>query len=278
MKLTEIANGIAHDGRMKAERYEWDKLGVRSKPKRIKIADLNVDSYQRGEASRMSTIMRAKHFDHAAAGAVVVGQRSDGSFWIVDGLQRVLAETLRGDVGTVDCMVFQSSGKANEARVFQLCNISRSGVKAVHKFMVAVESGDEPECTINKWIVEEGFRVGKEKGRNEIGFPAYVVQFWGLNAEAAKTALLFASRIGMGEMSAEVFKGTYMLLTHGVNVEVHEDRIMKLGGLAYVQHEINAVAITLGKSKNLNICACGILKAINHRKRYKVKMDGADLG
>ena len=270
MKLTDIVAGVASDGRTKAERYEWNALMKRSKPMRIKIANLNVGEYQRGEASRASTIDKAKNFDHAAAGSAVVGQRKDGTFWIVDGLQRALAEAIRGDIDAVDCMVFQSDGAAHEAQVFQRCNLGRSTVKAVHKFGVAVVAGSQPEVEIAEWIKAQGMRIGKEKNRNEIGFPSYVVQFWKLNSAIAQRALLFTRRIGDGEMCANVFKGAYLLLSRGVEIEKYEDKITKAGGHRRILHDINATAIESGLSANMNVCAQGMLRCINNRKKNRI--------
>jgi hypothetical protein len=272
MKVTDMASGIANDGKTKVERYEWDALKSRSKHMRIKIADLNVDDYQRGEARRSSTIQKAKHWEYAAAGAVVVGQRSDGTFWIVDGLQRTLAESLRGDISEVDCMVFQSEGPHHESRVFQLCNLGRIPVDALHKFRVAVKAGDRTECEVDKWCAENGLRIAGDKGRNEIGFPSYVVQFWPLNTDAAKRSLLFAKRVGNSEMCSEIFKGAYMLITHGIEIEKYEATIMKRGGHKRLLHDINAKAIEAGVSKNLNVCAQGILSSINYGRKLRIEI------
>lgn len=272
MKITEMASGIAHDGRTKVERYEWDALKDRSRHMRIKIEDLNVDDYQRGEAKRGSTIQKAKHWDHSAAGAVIVGQRSDGSFWVVDGLQRTLAEALRGDIDAVDCMVFKSDGTEHEARVFQLCNLGRIPVDAIHKFRVAVKAGDDTECAIHDWVLANGFRIAADKCKNNIGFPAYVVQFWTANTDAVKRALLFSKRVGDGDMCSEVFKGAYMLITRGVDIEKYEDSIIKRGGHKLLLRDINSVAIEAGVSKNLNVCARGMLSSINYRRKLRVEI------
>jgi hypothetical protein len=272
MKVSEMATGIAHDGRTKVERYEWDALKERSKPMRIKIAELNVDDYQRGEAKRASTIQKARHWDHAAAGAVVVGQRADGSFWVVDGLQRTLAEALRGDIDAVDCMVFQSKGPDHEARVFQLCNLGRIPVDALHKFRVAVQAGDKIECEVAQWVRENGLRIAGDKHPNEIGFPAAVVQFWSANTDAVKRALLFTKRVGDGSMCAEVFKGAYLLISRGVDVEKYEPAIISRGGHNRLLRDINTVAIESGLSKGMIICARGILLSINYRKKVRVEI------
>jgi hypothetical protein len=272
MKVSDMASGIAHDGRTKVDRYEWDALKERSKPMRIKIADLNVDDYQRGEARRASTIQKARHWDHAAAGAVIVGQRADGSFWVVDGLQRTLAEAIRGDIEAVDCMVFQSKGPKHEAGVFQRCNLGRITVDAIHKFSVAVKAGDKVECEVAQWVRENGMRIAGDKHKNEIGFPTVVAQYWTVNTDAVKRALLFTKLIGDGNMCAEVFKGSYLLISRGVDIEKYETAIISRGGHNRLLRDINAVAIESGLGKGMMICARGILMSINYRKKVRVEI------
>jgi hypothetical protein len=270
MKIIEMANGIAHDGRTKVDRYEWDELKARSKHMRIKITELHVDDYQRGEARRAATVEKAKHWNHAAAGAVIVGQRKDGTFWVVDGLQRTLSEALRGDIDSVDCMVFQSDGAQHEAKVFQLCNLGRVAVDSIHKYKLGVKCGDQPHVDIEKWVSENGMQINDGKGTNQIGFPTSIISYWPLNSESVKRALLFTHRIGCGEMCLDIFKGAYILITRGIKIEDYEQSLMRSGGHKKLLHDINAKAIEAGSPKNMNICAQGILASINYRKKNKL--------
>jgi hypothetical protein len=272
MKVTEIASGIARNGRINSELYEWDPLSKSSKPMRIPIDKLHIDEYQRGEATRASTIRKARHFNHAAAGSVIVGRRANGEFYVVDGLQRTLAEALRGDIKYVDCMVFESEGKEHESHVFDLCNTGRTPVSAIHKFRVRVTSGRPLECTINSWLLENGLRISSDKGKNDVGFPSYIIQFWDSNPIATQRALLFTKRIGEGEMCSDIFKGAYILISRGIDIEDYEYAISKRGGHHRLLRDINTVAIETGLSKNFNICARGILNSINYRRKNRIEL------
>jgi hypothetical protein len=65
-------------------------LVVKSALRVVKLSDLSVDqSYQREVKSGHKSIV--SDFNEEALGVPLVGQRSDGSLWIVDGLQRVTA-------------------------------------------------------------------------------------------------------------------------------------------------------------------------------------------
>jgi hypothetical protein len=61
----------------------------------------------------------AAKFNWQAFGTLIVGQRSDGSYWIVDGMQRYRICVML-HVPIVPCTVFPSAGYQHEAQVFTL--------------------------------------------------------------------------------------------------------------------------------------------------------------
>ena len=58
-------------------------------------------------------------FNPQAFGTLIVGQRSDGSYWIVDGMQRYRICVML-HVAIVPCTVFPSAGYEHEAQVWML--------------------------------------------------------------------------------------------------------------------------------------------------------------
>ena len=269
--------GTARSGLSKKEHYSWDDMDNQCRHMRIKISDLEVDqSYQRGEASNTSTLEKAKHMQHAAIGAIVVGKRKDGSFWIVDGLQRTLAAKRRGDIFEMDCMVFESRGSGHEAEVFLLCNKGRVPVSAMHKYKTSVTAGRLPEAAIDKWLTENGYSISDHSGPGMIRFPAKFLQSWELNESACKQAIAIASEICGGEPHCEVFTGVAILIRSGVNVRQEIKKLISLGGQTRILKEINAVAITLGISKSLKTCGLGVLAAINHKRHKKIRIESWD--
>ena len=272
--INNKTEGIATSGLSKKEHYSWDNLDDVSTHMIIPISKLNVDtSYQRGEASNSSTIQKAKHMQHAAIGAIIVAKRLDGSFWIVDGLQRTLAASKRGDVTEIDCMVFNSHGQDHEAKVFLLCNKGRISVSACHKYQTSVTAGINPESEIDNWLKSNGFLVSAHSGRGCIRFPTKLIQAWGFNKEACKRALIITRQIcGIDEINANVFCGVSTLIRNKINVESEVQKIISLGGLIKIQKEINTVAITLGLNKSLKVCGLGVLSVINHKRRKKLSV------
>lgn len=210
---------------------------------------------------------------HAALAAIVVGQRSDGTYWIVDGLQRTIAAKRRGDIEFMDCMVFQSNGRQHEADVFLLCNKGRIPVSALHKYKTSVAANRSPEAEIDRWVTENGFTVIDHAGPGNIRFPAKLVQAWDMNPTAAKQALLISREICGGEPHCDVFSGVAILLRNGINVRAEVRKIISLGGYEKILKEINAIAITLGVSKSLKTCGLGLLAVINHKRHKKIRVE-----
>ena len=274
VKISELVSNVAQSGKLKKEHYSWEEISDTVRHEVLNISDINIPDYQRGEASRKSTIAKARSYSNAASGACVVARRTDGTYWIVDGLQRTLSRAIRGDASTVDCMVFDSEGEKHEARIFKLCNIGRVNVSAIHKYKVSVTAGDEPDVSIERWLSDNGMRIDDGQHKNCVGFISHLKQNWQLDSEAAKRALLFCREVESGQLDGQVFVGACTLIRHGVNVEQYAEKIVLLGGRATLLRDINAVAIELGVSKNWTVCAHGILKSINHKKRNKVKMTG----
>lgn len=267
MKITDI---VKKSGTDKGRRYDRSALLANVEHCQIPICMLNVDDYQRGEASCQGTLKKAAEYDPAAAGAITVGKRADGTCWVVDGLQRVLAMATRGDMYLVDCMVFDSKGREHEAKVFQRCNMGRTPVRSIHKYRVAVDAGDEPHVTIEAWLKVAGLKVSKGAGQNEVGFPTRLVAHWETDAEATMRAVTFAWRVGEGVINAFVFEGAFILIRKGVDIESHEQSIVSKGGSAKIKRDIKTLAIESGANLSPMVCAQGLLATINHGKRKKV--------
>jgi hypothetical protein len=274
MKNNSKTEGIASSGLTKKDHYSWSEMDSRTVHMRIPIAMLRIDqSYQRGEVSNDSTIQKAKSMQYAAAGAIVVGKRSDGTFWIVDGFQRTLAAQKRGDIDAMDCMVFESMGSHHEAEIFLLCNKGRAPVSAMHKYRTSVTAGRNPETHIDRWLIENGFRIGDQAGQGVIRFPAKYVQNWEFNENVCKLATFITSEICLGELNCDVFVAVAILLRNGIDVKSEVKKLISIGGESRILKEINTIAITLNASKSLRVCGMGLLTAINHKRRRKISVN-----
>jgi hypothetical protein len=126
--------------------------------RKIGVDELNIaDSYQRTLVpARVNRI--AKNLDQDAFGSLTVGQRRDGSYWVVDGMQRLTAARKLG-IGMVPCDVFQSDGQEHEARVFRLKNRERTNVSACALFRAQLTEGDEQTIAIAAVVKDAGLKL-----------------------------------------------------------------------------------------------------------------------
>jgi hypothetical protein len=99
---------------------------------------LEVDhSYQR-EGSKSKVDEMSKHWSWLACGVITVGVRPSGTMYVIDGQHRVSAAMLREEVISLPCIVFQSSGKRDEASGFLDANSKRKSMSSYDKFRAAV--------------------------------------------------------------------------------------------------------------------------------------------
>lgn len=131
---------------------------LKTENRKIGVDELNIsDAYQRtivpGRVSRI-----AKNLDQDAFGSLTVGQRRDGSYWVVDGMQRLTAARKLG-IGMVPCDVFVSDGQEHEARVFRLKNRERTNVSACALFKAQLTEGDEQSLAIAQVVRDAGLKL-----------------------------------------------------------------------------------------------------------------------
>jgi hypothetical protein len=131
---------------------------LKTENKKIGVDELNIsESYQRTIVpARVKRI--EKNLDQDAFGSLTVGQRKDGSYWVVDGMQRLTAARNIG-IGMVPCDVFQSDGQQHEARVFRLKNRERTSVSALALFNAQLTEGDPQTLEIAAVVKRAGLKL-----------------------------------------------------------------------------------------------------------------------
>ena len=61
--------------------------------------------------------------------------------------------------------------------------------------------------------------------------------------------------------------GIFWLLTNGINVEEHTDKLRRLGGRAAMLRSIKTVEIETNTKVNMRIGGIGVLRLINYKRR-----------
>jgi hypothetical protein len=135
--------------------------------RQLSVHDLNIaDAYQRAMIGHQINRI-AKRFDDDAFGSLLVGRRKDGTYWVVDGLQRLSAARKIGR-NRVPCRIFESEGPQHEAAVFRKVNKDRSNVNAVALFKALLAEGDEESIAIHDAVASLGLKIRVESGKGGV--------------------------------------------------------------------------------------------------------------
>lgn len=123
---------------------------------------LKIDhSYQRDETDLVEHI--GSHFNPLAYICCVVAERGDGSRYLIDGQQRTKG-AIRAGKKVVPAMIFRSTGKEAEAKLFRYLNEFRKPVTVIDIFRASLVAGEEDVVAINKAVNEAGFKIALKKG------------------------------------------------------------------------------------------------------------------
>lgn len=105
----------------------------------------------------------AGDFDVNALGTLVVSQRADGSFHVIDGQHRLAVILLLGhEDWNLRCEVHVGLTRQEEARMFRLLNNARP-VSVIEKFLVRIQEEDPVAVTIADILAEAGWTVSVQK-------------------------------------------------------------------------------------------------------------------
>lgn len=134
----------------------------------VNLEQLNVDpSYQREVKKKHNKIVA--EFDETALGVPLIGEREDGSLWIVDGLQRVTALKKLG-WREVKAEVFHSNGPEHEALIFKLVNLNRTRLTPVEEFRSLLAAQDAVAWRIKETVEAAGYRLKLNRaGKSDSG-------------------------------------------------------------------------------------------------------------
>lgn len=172
---------------------------VREKSFRIiKLRELNVNPNYQREVKEAAIRKIMSKFDKNAVGVPVVGQQDDGSYWVVDGLQRVTS-LIRLGYKEWRFEVIRSKGEEHEAALFNIINSGRTRLTAGELFAARLTAQDEIAWKVKELVDEMGFTVvtvphigAKKGGRTKPGDLACVKMLYDTVHIYGKEPLKFA--------------------------------------------------------------------------------------
>lgn len=139
-------------------------VDIKTTEETLVIADILVnDAYQRVRSRTTENRMSSRGFSDLLCDRIVVGRRTDGSMWVVDGQTRMNVAKKCGRE-TIAARVFDSRGLQHEAEMFVELNNNRRAVKAADHFKAAVEMGEHNAVAIKTALDLHGLKCGYGKG------------------------------------------------------------------------------------------------------------------
>ena len=145
----------------KAERHSLD-LGTRPRVVWLGLAQLVVDkTYQReiGGAGTTHVNRLLREFNWNCYQPIIVGEREDGRFAVIDGQHRLEAARKHPAINELPCYVVDAPGVAAQAAVFATVNGRRLALTSQQKFWAAHAGGDAAAVEIERLCAVAGVSI-----------------------------------------------------------------------------------------------------------------------
>lgn len=260
-----VQNG---NGLSKIERYGWElETGKLTTFKFINKNVLNVDkSYQR-PPSETTANFYAKNWNWTAVNVLVVGQRSDGSYWVVDGQHRLFAAMKRADITELPCSVFQSDGSKEEASLFVKLNTARRTANVLERFHADIVCENKDALAIRDLVEKHGFRICYGGKIMSISCIAKVYEYYNNGAGMDildKTFAIMEPLCKHENMNKSVFSGVaYILKNYDISdLKKFMVNLEKQGQKTIIRC-INERSAESSGRRGDKICALGVMDATN---------------
>lgn len=135
---------------------DWDKNPL---PMYLEVGELTVDITVQRYLNTPHVSRMQKTYDPLAIGAISVSLREDGTYYVMDGQNRVeLTRRMRGTRAKMLCLVYRGLTLEDEARLFVKTNNS-VGVRPLDKFRVRLVEGERVAVELNSILTDHGWRV-----------------------------------------------------------------------------------------------------------------------
>jgi hypothetical protein len=261
------------------------------RPVWLRLSQLLVDpAYQRPEIPDWKLMKMLQDWSWAAFGAPSVGQRTNGTHWVVDAQQRCAAVHAMQEIAADDgrnapdplllCIVFDSRGRRHEGSVFHKINGNRTPLKPHEDFKAAVLAQEDPQASIARFITSLGMSVGtsSSKSPNVVSFTNALVKTWVDNESACKRALRIQRTVvgASGVLIKPLHKGLWYILSYVGPLSVKDITHLRAQGKEAICGAISGVQTAHGVAGRPHApdCAEGILallgRTIGQRGRVMV--------
>ncbi len=263
-------NGVP--GLDRAERYPWNMKNALGEFLMIHKSELEVDpTYQRNHINERRVEAMSRAWDWIACGCLVVALREDNKWFVMDGQHRKLAADMRSDIRDLPCLVFETTGRRDEAIGFLAINQGRVGVGSLDRYRAQLLSGDKTAFAVESMLRSTGHRAGHTASARTVSCvqclcnlakedQGRLERLWPLLAELHPD----------GPMSDAVIKALWTVDKwlgregRSVTEPPYREKLLGIGGKG-LHHEIRREMALIGQGGS-RVGACAIAKYLNKQR------------
>lgn len=170
LPVSEFAPTPTGQSVSKVTKYGWKVQNAPGQFLWLNKRLLRIDhAYQRDDVSAGRIAEIRSDWCWLSCATLVVAQRPDGTYWVIDGQHRKIAADHRSDIQELPCLVFQSSEKGFEANGFLQLNTNRGPVRMIQKFKAMVGRGDKEAVAVQTAITDAGLKIGASDSPSHVG-------------------------------------------------------------------------------------------------------------
>ena len=273
--------GKNHPGADKVAHYNWNIRNAPGEFLMIPKQELEVDhAYQRSQVNprRVDALCRA--WDWIACGCLVVALRDDNKWYVLDGQHRKLAADQRSDINELPCLVFETTGRREEALGFLAINQGRMVVGCLDRYKAQLLAGDPTAFALEKLVRSTGHRFGPKPSARTVSCVQCLYTL--MQEERERCERLWPLLVELhpdGPMTDAVIKGLWVvdkwLGKEGrtVTTSPYREKLVALGGEG-LGHEIRREIALIGQG-GVRINGCAIAKYLNKQRmpaHYKIQL------
>lgn len=272
----------AQPGTNPVTRYPWPVKNAPGEFLMIPKAELEVDhAYQRNRINQRRVDELCRAWDWIACGCLVVALREDNKWFVMDGQHRKLAADLRSDIQQLPCLVFETTGRREEALGFLAINQGRMVVGCLDRYKAQLLAGDKTAFALESIVRCTGHRFGEKASARTVSCVQCLYNLVQEDRERlARLWPLLAELHPDGPMTDAVIKGLWVVdkwlgkEERTVTASPYREKLLAVGG-AGLHHEIRREMALIGQG-GVRVSGCAIAKYLNKQRipaHLKIKLN-----
>jgi hypothetical protein len=250
----------------KVQRFGWETIDEPGELHWLDKDTLSVDHeiYQRQIDNPAKVNKIAGQWSWMACGALTVAIRQSGTYWVIDGQNRLAAARKRSDIKTLPCLVFLVDSPEAEAAAFVRINKNRRSLSRVEMFKAEVAMKDEYALRLVAVLERYGYRVAVGGNRRALQCVDCLLRLLRESPNSLEVVLdVHNVVLDSGKVLTEMVNGMAFLIAQGVDFSkpALRRRIAQVGHDAILK-SIRDTMHFRGASTQ-SIYAEGIARAVN---------------